>query len=349
MTFQRFFVGGYTAPSTPVHPQGVSTCELDLRSGAMRVRHTFADVVNPSYLTHRDTRLFAVKETSAAETPTVSSFQVGEAGALTPIDSAEVPGDAPCHLSLDPSGRWLVAVTYGSGHVGLYAAQPEGTLHPRQLLQHEDRSGQGRAPHAHQAVFGPDGQLFVTDLGLDEVRRYRFDAEKGHLEPETFISLPPGSGPRHLAFHPSGRHAFVLGELDSSLSLFRYHDGQLERLQTVSLLADPSQRGAAAAVRVAPSGRFVYASHRDTEGQGNAGIAVFAFDEARERLVRTAFFPSGGRLPRDFALTPDGRLLLAAHQDNDRLVSFWVDTEDGRLEPTGEGLELHQPVCILMA
>lgn len=349
MTLQRFFVGGYTQPRPPNHPQGISTCELDLQSGAMRVRHTFGDVVNPSYLTHLDTQLFTLKETSAEEKPTVSRLQIGETGTLHLSHSAEVPGDGPCHLSLDASGRSLAVVTYGSGHVALYAVGADGSLQARQHLKHQDASGTGREPHAHQAVFGPDGQtLFVTDLGLDEVRCYRFDSELGGLEPHTVTPMPARSGPRHLAFHPSSRYAFVVGELDSSLTLVRHDAGQLEPLESLSLLPDPSQKGAAAAVRAHPSGRFVYASHRDTEGQGNAGIAIFAFDETSKTLTRTAFVPSGGRLPRDFALTPDGRLLLAAHQDNGLLLSFWVDDEDGSLKPTGERLELHQPVCVLM-
>ena len=118
--------------------------------------------------------------------------------------------------------------------------------------------------------------------------------------------------------------------------------------EALPLLPDPSGRNAAAAVRVAPSGRFVYASNRDLDAQGNDGIAVFAFDEAAGRLTRTAFVPSGGHLPRDFALTPDGTGLVVAHQGSSTLVSFRVDETSGVLTATGETLALHQPVCVLM-
>ncbi len=345
---QRFFIGSYTRPTPTAAPQGVTTCVLDTRSGAMRVGHVFGDVVNPSYLARHGTRLYAVKECSADDQPAVYSFSVTAAGRLELTHSASVPGDAPCHLGLDPSGRALVVATYSSGHVVLYSADEAGALHERQSVQHPRYQHPSREPHAHQAVFDPEGAtLFVTDLGLDEIRSYRLEATR--LEPAAITNLPAGSGPRHLAFHPSGDYAFVLGELDSSLTLVRHKNGILEPLGSVSLLPCAGGENAAAAVRVAPSGRFVYASNRDLQGEGNDGIAVFGFDAASETLTHTGFTPSGGHLPRDFALTPDGRLLVVAHQGSNTLVSFWVDETSGKLEATGETLELYQPVCVLMA
>ena len=343
---QRFFVGGYTQRNPTASPQGISTCTVDPQSGAMRVLHTQSHASNPSYLARFGRQLFAVEENSAAEGAAVATFAIGSAGDLTFTEHTPVPGDAPCHLSLDSSGRLLPVACYSSGTVVLYGREGR-SLTQQHAVQHTDTQIPPRDPHAHQAVFGPDGStLFVTDLGLDEIRSYSVRA--GALEPQTVTRLAAGSGPRHLTFHPSGDYAFVVGELDSSLTLLRHRQGMFEPLTTVSLLANPTGQNAAAAVRVAPSGRFVYASNRDLGAQGNDGIAVFHFDEAEKTLTRTAFVSSGGHLPRDFALTPDGKGLIAAHQGSNTLVSFWVDDSDGSLEATGETLALHQPVCVLM-
>lgn len=343
---QRFFVSGYTKATPTPQPQGISTCTLEPQSGAMHVLHNQESAINPSYLARFETQLFAVEENPADEQPAVATFDVGPAGDLSFTGRTPVPGDAPCHLSLDSSGRLLPVACYNSGNVVLYSLE-QGDLVQQQAVQHEDTRTQTRDPHAHQAVFGPDGKtLFVTDLGLDEIRSYR--VRLGQLEPQQVTRFTAGSGPRHLAFHPSGDYAFVVGELDSSLTLLRHSSGILEPLMTESLLPEPSGRSAAAAVRVAPSGRFVYASNRDLDRGGKDGIAIFRFDEAGKRLTRTAFVPSGGHLPRDFALTPDGQMLIVAHQGSHKLTSFWVDDASGGLEPTGETLELHQPVCVLM-
>lgn len=346
---QRFFVGSYTRPTPTAAPQGVTTCSLDTRSGALHAQHVFSDVVNPSYLAlaPQQARLYAVKECLADARPAVYSFSLTAEGVPKLSHSVSVPGDGPCHLGFSPSGRALVVATYGSGHVVLYSDDEAGVLQERQSVRHPSYEHPSREPHAHQAVFGPDGvTLFVPDLGLDEIRSYRLGADR--LEIAAVTKLPTGSGPRHLAFHPSGEYAFVVREHDSTLTLVRHQGGVLVPLGSVPLLPHPGGKNAAAAVRVAPSGRFIYASNRDLQGAGNDGIAVFRFDAPSETLTRTSFTPSGGHLPRDFALTPDGRLLVAAHQGSDRLVSFWVDEASGALTPTGETLELYQPVCVLM-
>ena len=180
----RFFVGGYTEPSPTPQPQGVSTCLLDPASGAMRVQHTQSGVINPSYLARRDGYLLAVKEVASAENPAVLELEIGAAGTLTLSGSSDVPGDAPCHLACDPGGRFFVVACYSSGNVVLYTPLPGGALSERQIVQHHDTDAlpprPARDPHAHQAVFGPDGNtLFVTDLGLDEIRSYRLGA--GHF------------------------------------------------------------------------------------------------------------------------------------------------------------------------
>jgi 6-phosphogluconolactonase len=189
--------------------------------------------------------------------------------------------------------------------------------------------------------------VLVCDLGLDKIFTYRLDAATATLtagEP-AFTATAPGSGPRHFAFAPDGRHAFVIAEMGGTLTAYRFEpdNGALIALDTQSTL-DPDWRGenSSAAVRVHPNGRFIYGSNR-----GPDTIAVFAFDDASGRLIRVESVPSGGNGPRDFSLSPDGRWLVAAHQSSGNLTVFRVDPATGRLSATPHHARLSTPVCVL--
>lgn len=259
-----------------------------------------------------------------------------------------MPDTWPCHLSVDAAGRWLAVAAYGSGTVALYPLDDAGAIGAAtSVVQHTGRGPhptRQEGPHAHAAVFTPDGaELLVPDLGLDEVKRYRV-SDDGHLTPLPPIRLAPGSGPRHLVLAQDGQVAFILNELSSSIAVAIREAGYWSVSHSVPCVpdADPAQT-IAAAIRLAPSGRFLYASNR-----GHDSIAVLAVDSAGDRLGLVEHVPTGGATPRDFAIDPSGRLLVVANQDSDTLLSFWIDPVSGRLQATGHALGVARPACVLM-
>ncbi len=343
---QIFFVGSYTHPSLSGKGQGIYTCGLEPSSGKMTLLETLS-VTNPSYLAFDKNHqyLFALEESPKELKPFVHSFRISEKFTLEPLSKQPIPGEIACHLELDKENQFLAVANYGTGDVILYgvkdghiSAQLDAVQHQGKSINQERQEG----PHAHTTVFSPDNQfLFIADLGLDEVKSYKFSTEK--LELHSSFKTKPGAGPRHLEFHPNGKHAFILNELDATLVLVRYGQGTFTEVQTLTILPDNYQAETwAAAIHVSSSGKHVYTSNRIHDS-----ITAFAFSENSERLETIQHVPSGGHIPRDFSLDPTGRFLITAHQKSDDLFSFWID-ETGRLEPTGHSLKLGTPVCVKM-
>jgi 6-phosphogluconolactonase len=202
-------------------------------------------------------------------------------------------------------------------------------------------------PHAHCLVAGPgDKFAFGCDLGLDKVMIFKFDPGQGTLVPNApaFAQAKPGAGPRHMAFNPDGRWAYVVNEMGSSLTVFRYDAaaGTLQELGTQSTLPkDFSGQNTCAEVAVHPSGRFVYASNR-----GDDSIAVFGCDPGLGTLTFIERVPTGGKTPRQFEIDPTGRYLLACNQDSNTVVVFSIDTTSGRLQSTGMKVPSDNPMCV---
>jgi len=222
------------------------------------------------------------------------------------------------------------------GEASAFVQHTGSSVHPRQ-----------RGPHAHQVVLLPDNKfVFVPDLGLDKILVYHFDPGKGTLSAADppFAALEPGSGPRHLAFHPNGRVAYAVNELKSTVAAFSYNKtrGSFDALQTISTLPkDFSGNSSCAEVAVHQSGRFLYASNR-----GHDSIAIFEIDRSKGTLRPVEHIPTQGKTPRHFAISPAGDYLFAANQGSDNVVVFRIDRNTGRLSPTGEVLDVSMPVCI---
>ena len=202
-------------------------------------------------------------------------------------------------------------------------------------------------PHAHSIDLSPDNRFaLVADLGLDEVRVYRFDARKGSLvaNQPAFARLHPGTGPRHLAFHPSGKFVYVINELASTVSTLSYNAraGSLYELQTISTLPkDFTGENDTAEIRVHPSGRFLYGSNR-----GHDSIALFAVDPGKGTLTFVEAVSTQGKTPRHFEIDPSGRYLFAANQNSGTVVIFRIHTSTGRLASIGQTLQVASPVCV---
>ena len=341
------YVGTYTRGKS----KGIYAWRFNPSSGKLTPLGLAAETSNPSFLAIHPNRrfLYAVNENANGM---VTAFSIDHAtGKLTMLNSVSSRGNGPCHLAVDHTGKYVFVANYGSGSVAVLPIHEDGSLgESTAFVQHSGSSAnpqRQKGPHAHCVTETTDGRLLVEDLGLDEVVIYRFDASKGTLTPNDppFAKLAPGSGPRHLAFGPGGRNAYVLSEMKSTVTAFHYDRarGSLEEFQTISTLpADFQGSSSGAEIAVSPNGKFLYASNR-----GHNSIAVFAIDPKSGALTALERVPSGGKTPRNFAIDPTGHWLFAAHQDSDNIVIFRIDPQTGIPKPTGDALEAGAPVCVV--
>lgn len=354
----HIYVGTYTKtlPQVPANSEGIYLYRLDPESGALGLVRVTPGVVNPSYLAlSPDQRfLYAVNEVLELDGQVgggISAFAVNPAnGELTFINRQSTQGGDPCHLSVDDSGRWVGVANYTGGSVALFAANGEGGLGPASdFHQHAGGSILPRQtePHAHSINLDPANRFaLVCDLGLDQVLTYELDRNNGKLVRKGAVSVSPGSGPRHFAFHPNGRNTYVINEIASTITALTYDaaTGHLTAGQTVSTLpADFVGENSTADIHVHPNGKFVYGSNR-----GHDSIAIFAIDEASGDLTAVGHESTRGRTPRNFAIDPTGQFLFAANQNTANVATFRIDPERGTLSFAAES-SVPTPVCLKFA
>ena len=346
------YIGTYTGAKS----KGIYVSRFDPAAGRLTPPELAAETASPSFLAlHPGGRfLYAVGEATnlgGQRGGAVSSFSLdAKTGQLTLLNHQPSGGAGPCHLSVDQTGKCLLVANYGSGSIAALPIRADGALgEPGTVIQHHGSSVNPQrqaGPHAHFITPDPANRFALTcDLGLDRVLVYRLAPEKAALAANDppFAAVKPGSGPRHFAFHPSGRFVFVINEMGSTLTAFAYDAkrGALKELQTLSTLpAGFTGKSTCAEVQVHPSGDFVYGSNR-----GHDSIAVFGFDPASGKLTCLEYQPTQGKNPRHFALDPTAQWLLAENQDSDSIVVFRVDSHTGRLTPTGQSVSVGKPVC----
>ena len=330
---------------------------LDPDSGALTAVDAISGVSNPSFLAlHPQYRyLYAVAEISEVDGQSgggVAAFSIDpETGALTPLNQQSSVGTGPCHLSVDATGQVVLVANYGGGSVTALPLSADGSLgEATAFIQHGGSSANPQrqeGPHAHSIMIDPGNRYaFAPDLGIDQVVIYRLDPDQGTLTPNDppWATVPAGEGPRHFAFHPSGRYAYVITELLNSVVAFAYDgDGgvltELQRIPTLPAGFDGTSY--CADIHVHPNGRFVYGSNR-----GHDSIVIYAIDESTGQLSLVGHESTQGEHPRNFAIDPTGHFLLAANQSTDNIVIFRIDESDGTLTPTGQVVEAPKPVCI---
>jgi 6-phosphogluconolactonase len=347
------YIGTYTGPES----KGIYRFHFDTRTGKLTPAGVAAETPSPSFLALHPNRrfLYAVNEVAEFQGEKggmVSAFAIAPDGSLTSLNQVSSRGAGPCHLTLDNKGTAVLVANYGGGNAALIPVKPDGTLEPASaFVQHEGsgpNQGRQRAPHAHCANFTPDNRFaLITDLGIDQVMVYRYNGPQGGLTPHTSPSarVAPGAGPRHLAFHPSGKFAWVINELGSTITGFSYAKGPgtFREVQTLSTLPSDFQgQNSTAEIAVHPNGRWVYGSNR-----GHDSIAVYRVNGTTGALTLVEHTSTGGRTPRNFALDPKGEFLFAANQDSGNIVVFRVDSGTGRLTPTGVEEKVSRPVAIL--
>jgi 6-phosphogluconolactonase len=344
------YVGTYTRQTS----KGIYAWRFEAAGGKLTPLGLAAETSNPTFLAVAPSQrfLYAANEDKVG---TISAFAIDPAnGRLRPLNSVPSRGSGPCHVAVDPSGKWVFAANYNSGSVAMFPVRADGTLgEATGFVQHAGSSVNAQrqsGPHAHSANVSPDGRwLLVADLGLDQILSYRVDAVKGTLSAgdPPFTKIAPGSGPRHMAFGKDGRFAYAISEMLATVTVFRYNSarGSLEELQTAQVTPE-GYTGAKSAAEIAvdQSGRFLYASNR-----GDSTIAVFRIDGEKGTLTAVERVSTEGKTPRNFAIDPSGAFLFAANQDSGNVVVFRIDRATGRLTPAGNVLEAASPVCVVFA
>ncbi len=283
-----------------------------------------------------------------------SAYKIdAQSGRLSPLNRQSTGGKNGVSLAVDPTNRFLVLANYGSGTVAVLPINADGSLAKlSDLVTLTGKPGphrtQQESSHPHDVIFDPRGRFIVVpDKGLDTVFVYELDTATGKLvaaNPSS-VSSRPGAGPRHADFHPSKPFAYVLNELDSTVTTYAFDParGGLRPLQVITTLPpDFTGNSTTSEIEVAPSGRFVYASNR-----GHDSLAIFAIDEATGVLAPVGWESTQGKTPRFFGLYSPGTFLYAANQGGDTIVTFRVDEGSGRLTPTGQIVKTGSPSCIV--
>ncbi len=329
--------------------KGIYRSVLDLETGKMSEPVVAAEAKSPSFLEihPRGKFLYAVSGTGS-----VSAYAIDkETGELKFLNQQPSGGAGPCHVSIDHKGKNVLVANYNGGNASVIPIKADGRLgEPTGFAQHEGSSvnpKRQQGPRAHSINVSCDNRFaFVADLGIDKIMIYKLDVEKGTIganEP-AFAKVKDGAGPRHFSFGPKGKYAYVINELDCTITAFAYEpaSGVLTEIQTVTTLPKGYDgSNTCAEIRVHPSGRFVYGSNR-----GHNSIAVYRVDPTKGTLTFVEHERAGIKTPRNFNIEPTGKFCLVANQGGDNVAVFEIDQESGELEATGHKISVPKPVCV---
>jgi 6-phosphogluconolactonase len=328
---------------------------LDPATGVLEQVHRTGDVENPFFLTvSRDQKfLYSIhaKSFGGKDPEEVAAYALeGRTGRLKLLNRQSTRGTASCYLDIDGSGKTVLVANYSTGNVASLPVQSDGSLGESvSFLQHAGSSidpARQTGPHAHCIVISPDNRFaFAADLGLDQVLAYRLDAATAKLVPNQppFAKTPAGAGPRHLTFHPNGKHVYVINELQNSVTLFDYNadSGTLTERQTISTLPESFEgKSYCADLKITPNGKFLYGTNR-----GHDSLAAYRLG-TDGRLTLIGIEPSLGKGPQNLAIAADGGLLLCANMPGNNVAVFRIDAETGSLSSTGKPVSLPSPSCI---
>ena len=326
--------------------KGIYFSRFDASSGGLSPFRLALEAEDPSYLAvHPNHRYLYSTNEVGGRNGTVSAYAIDSAtGKLRLLNQAPAQGRGTCHIGLDSGGRMLAVANYVTGTVASYPVLADGRL--GEVVSTMQIRG-GEAPHPHSVNFSPDDRfLIVPDVGIHKVHLYRADPAQASLQPHVPAETPdrPGNGPRHLAFHPSGRYCYIIEETANMVMALKWDErhGTLEEFQRVPTIpASFSGETYTAEIVAHPTGRFLYGSNR-----GHDSIAVFSIDPDSGRLTAVDYTPTQGSFPRNFNLDPSGRWLIALNRESNNVVTFAVDPQTGRLTPTGQVMDLGSPSCL---
>jgi 6-phosphogluconolactonase len=329
---------------------GIHVYRFDSQSGEATMAQPLTELSNASYLaiSPDGKNVYAVSEGSGGGSVNAYSFN-SVSGALSSLNS--IPAQGPCYVSVDDTKKMVFAGNYGGGSVTAVQLNSDGSFNGDnpQTVKHEGSSAnkeRQEKPHVHSVVLSiDDNYLLVPDLGTDRVYQYRIDTKQQQpLIPldVPFLTVKPGGGPRHLTFHPNGKYAYLVLELEGSVMALDYREGKLTSKQTVSMVTpDFKGRVSGADIHTSPDGKFLYTSNR---GDANE-IAIYSIAK-NGTLTLVGRQSVLGKTPRNFVIDPNGNFLLVANQNSNEIIIFKRDVNTGLLAPTGEKIEVDKPVCL---
>jgi 6-phosphogluconolactonase len=333
--------------------EGIYLSTFDPANGSFGEVKLGAKYTSPGFLALHPTKplLYSVGRSEKMPKGSLAVFKLGAGPSLEFVTETSSEGNNPCHLAVDPSGQVLATANYSDGTTTAVKLGADGLPQGLGFAHKVDGNGPNKnrqeGPHAH-GVYFRGAHLLVPDLGLDKVLSYTLDLATakptGGDEPVASPSAP-GAGPRHLDFSPDGKHAYIVNELNNTVTACRFDaaKGTLESIGDVPTLPEGwSGQSSTAEIQVHPSGKFVYASNR-----GHDSIAVFARDAGSGKLTSVQVAPCGGKIPRHFTISPDGKWLLCAHQDSNTLASLPLDPATGKLGEPKTTTPCPNPICIL--
>lgn len=332
---------------------GIHAFQFNSSTGSLKPLHVTTDIQNPFFLAvSKDKRfLYAIDAKNFGDKVDefVAAYSIGTNGALTRLNQASARGTTSCYLDTDSTGKAVVVANYSSGSVASLPVNADGTLkEAASFFQHEGSGAnpeRQKGPNAHSIVISPDNQFALAgDLGIDKLMVYHLDAATAKLTPyeaQPFVKMQPGSGPRHITFHPDGKRMYVISELANTVTLFDYAGGKLTEQQTISTLpADFTGKSYCADLKITQNGKFLYGTNR-----GHDSIACYRIAEDG-KLSLISIEPSLGKGPQNLLVTPDSKWLLCANMPGNSVVVFQIDSSTGKLKATGAPTEMPMPSCI---
>ena len=355
------YVGTYTTGPFKNWPatksEGLYVYRMDASTGELVYSSHLKGVSNPTFLSidkkHRTLyALSEIHEFEGKESGAVGAYTIDSTtGGLTLLNQQSSVGTGPCHLCLDKTEKFVLVANYAGGSVAVLPILGDGRLgEATEFIQSEGSSvnpERQMEPHAHSIYVDHNNRYAINaDLGMDKILVYAFDATAGklRLNEELCVSSKAGAGPRHFTFHPNGKYAYLINELDSTMVAYMYdvNRGKLDEIQALSTLPeDFNDINHCADLHIDPSGKFLYGSNR-----GHDSLVIFEIDEGTGRLKYVAHESTQGECPRNFVIDPTGTWLLAANQNTDTIVTFRRDKQTGRLTSTGHIANVPAPVCL---
>lgn len=339
-------VGTYTSGKS----EGIYVYKFNSKTGDLTYVSKATGLKNPAFLSFSPNQKYVYSVGETDKNGSVNAFSFDKKnGKLTFLNSQPSNGSGPCHVTTDLTGKWVIVGNYSGGSLSVLPVEKDGKLGAGiQTIQHEGKSVNAQRqekPHVHSINIAPNNtDVFVPDLGIDKIVSYQLDAKTGHLsngKPE-YTTIKDGAGPRHFTFHPNGKFAYVINELDATVTAFHYKKGGLSEFQTISTLPkDYTGQKWCADIHISPDGKFLYGSNRTHDS-----LVIYSIDPKTGELAYITNESVLGKTPRNFAIDPTGNFILVANQDSDNITIFKRNKQTGTLTSTGKSVEVGTPVCL---